>query len=81
MKLFLDANILVSALNKEYPLFSWSSRVLSLTDRKLFKLYASPICLAIAFYFAEKKSGTTVAKSKIAMLVQKLYITTVDEKL
>ena len=41
MKTFLDANILVSVLNKEYPLFSTTSRILSLSDRNNFVLYHS----------------------------------------
>ena len=73
MNVFLDANILVSVLNKEFPLFSFTSRILSL-DPKRFKLFTSPICLAIAFYFAEKKSGTKLAKSKIQLLVQHIEI-------
>lgn len=28
MKIFLDANILVSVLNKEYPVFTYAARVL-----------------------------------------------------
>ena len=62
MRIFLDANILVFVLNKEYPLFSYSARIVSLADNKKFTVYTSPICLAIAFYFAEKKSGTQMAK-------------------
>jgi predicted nucleic acid-binding protein len=74
MKIFIDANILVSVLNKEYPLFSYSSRILSLAGNKKFKLYTSPICLAIAFYFAEKKSGAEKAKSKIQLLITRINI-------
>ena len=55
MKVFLDANVLVSVLNKEYPLFPHSARILSLADQLRYQLYTTPICLAIAFYFAEKK--------------------------
>ena len=77
MKIFLDANIIVSVLNKEYPIYSYTSRILSLADDKRFEVYTSPICLAIAFYFAEKKSGTTEAKKKIEILSQKLGITDV----
>lgn len=79
MRLFLDANILVSVLNKEYPVFTYSSRILSLSDRHGFELYTSPICLAIAFYFAEKKSGTTAAKKKITVLCEHLKISAVDQ--
>lgn len=66
MKLFLDANILVSVLNKEYPLFPFTSRILSLN--KHYQLYTSPVCLAIAFYFAEKKHRTIKAREKIELL-------------
>jgi predicted nucleic acid-binding protein len=79
MNIFLDANILVSVFNKEYPLFSYSSRILSLSTKK-FKLYTSPICLAIAFYFAEKKSGAKMAKSKIELLVSKINVAEANKK-
>jgi predicted nucleic acid-binding protein len=78
MRIFLDANIIVSVLNKEYPLFTYSARVLSLADNPKFEMYTSPICLAIAFYFAEKKSGRTVAKNKISLLVSKIKIAEAD---
>lgn len=74
MKVFLDANILVSVLNKEYPVFPFTSRILSLADADRFKLYTSPICLAIAFYFAEKKHRTVKAKQKIGILCEHLSI-------
>lgn len=77
MKVFLDANVLVSVLNNEYPVFTYSSRVLSLTDHPKFRIYTSPLCLAIAFYFSEKKSGTLVARKKLNILAQKLQFTTV----
>lgn len=79
MRLFLDANVLVSVLNKEYPVFSYSSKILSLSDNKKYTVFTSPICLAIAFYFAEKKSGTELAKQKMALLSEKLSISLVDK--
>jgi len=80
MKIFLDANILISVLNKEYPLFTYNSRVLSLADNTKFKVYTSPLCLAIAFYFAEKKHGTTQARQKINLLIEKLGFTSISEQ-
>jgi predicted nucleic acid-binding protein len=80
MKIFLDANILVSVLNKEYPVFTYSSRVMSLADSSGFKLYTSPLCLAIAFYFAGKKSGNASARHKINLLTEKLKFTQVNEE-
>lgn len=73
MRLFIDANVLVSVVNKEYPLFTHSSRILSLVGKREFQLYTSPLCLAIAFYFAQKKNKKT-AKDKIALLAQHLLI-------
>ena len=77
MKIFLDANVLVAVLNKEYPLFSNAARILSLGANSKYKIYTSPICLAIAFYFAEKKHGTTAAKEKINLLASNIFITDV----
>lgn len=80
MRVFLDANVLVSVLNKEYPLFPHSARILSLADQLKYQLYTTPICLAIAFYFAEKKCGTAQAKQKIQVLSSKLHIAAVDSQ-
>ena len=74
MRVFLDANVLVSVLNKEYPVFTYSSRILSLATHPKFEIYTSPMCLAIAFYFAEKKHKTQLAKQKIDLLCQYLKI-------
>jgi len=74
MNVFLDANILVSVLNKEYPVFPFSSRILSLTGSGRYKFFTSPLCLAIAFYFAQKKAGSVEAKKKIALLCRHLNI-------
>lgn len=74
MRIFVDANIIVSVLNKEYPLFTHTSRILSLADHKQFEVYTSPVCLAIAFYFAEKKYKTKIARQKIGLLCEHLLI-------
>lgn len=74
MKVYLDANILVTVLNQEYPLFSSAARVMSLSSRS-FELYTSPVCLAIAFYFASKKHGSKQAKKKIALFIEHIKIT------
>lgn len=79
MKIFLDANILVSVLNKEYPLFTYSSRIVSLADRSKFTLYTTPVCLAIAFYFAEKKFRSVAAKKKIDILCEHIHIADVNK--
>ncbi len=79
MKIFLDANILVSVLNKEYPLFTYTSRIVSLADNKKFTLFTSPVCLAIAFYFAEKKYKTASAKKRIQILCEHINIASVNK--
>ena len=79
MKLFIDANVLVSVLNKEQPLFSMSSRILSLAGDSRYTLFTSPLCLAIAYYFSEKKSGKVVANKKIRLLCQNIRIAEINE--
>ncbi len=79
MKVFLDANILVTVLNKEYPVFTSAARILSLADNNRFQLYTSPLCLAIAFYFSGKKSGIEMAKRKISLLTSRIEISRTDE--
>ncbi|MBC7914244.1 MAG: twitching motility protein PilT [Pyrinomonadaceae bacterium] len=79
MKIFLDANILVSVLNKEYPLFPFTSRILSLAGNSKFEVYTSPLCLAIAFYFAEKKHRSSKAKQKIEILCEHLLIARITQ--
>ena len=79
MNVFLDANILVSVLNKEYPLFPLTSRILSLSSSSGFKIFTSPLCLAIAFYFAEKKHGRQLARKKIGLVAENIFISAMDE--
>lgn len=74
MKIFLDANILVSVLNKEYPVFPYSARIMSLAEYRHIQLYTSPICLAIAYYFAEKKNGRSKAKHKIGLIHENINV-------
>ena len=80
MRLFVDANIVVATLTREYPLFTWSSRILSLQGKENISLFTSPLCLAIAFYFSSKKCGDKLAREKIGMLLQHIGITAMDEK-
>ena len=75
MNIFVDANILVSVLNREYPVYNYSSRILSLAGKPSFNLFTSPLNLAIAFYFAQKKCSKKQAKRKIDIIQQHLKIT------
>lgn len=79
-KAFVDANVLVSVLNKEYPLFRTSARVLSLASQPGFELFTSPTCLAIAFYFAEKKSGTKEALQKFRTMQQHIKVVSTGQE-
>jgi len=78
MRLFVDANVLIATLNKEYPLFTWSSRLMSLQGKENISLFTSPLCLAIAFYFSSKKSGEKMAREKIEMLLRHIGVTSMD---
>jgi predicted nucleic acid-binding protein len=80
MKIFLDANVLIATLNREYPLYPWSARILSLQGKNNIRICTSPLCLAIAFYFASKRSGAVVAKKKIELLCKNIEITSLDER-
>jgi predicted nucleic acid-binding protein len=80
IRVFLDANILVTVLCNEYPRFGPCARVLSLADDPRFEVYTSPLCLAIGAYFAEKKNGKKKAREKVALLANKLHITAMDAK-
>lgn len=81
MRVFVDANILVAVLNKEYPIFSNAARILSLNGKNNIQVFTSPLCLAIAFYFSTKKSGQILAKKKIELLCSNIDITTIQEEL
>ncbi len=81
MKIFVDANVLVSVVNKELPLFHYSSRVLSVKElNSRYTVSTTPICLAICFYFAQKKCGEKKALEKLRILSEHLEILEVGKK-
>jgi predicted nucleic acid-binding protein len=81
MRVFLDANILVSVVNKEYPAFTYTARILSMADdNKGVTLVTTNICLAIVYYFATKKHGHKGAKDRVSVLVQHLDIAECGKK-
>ena len=65
-------NVLVAVHNKEFPLFGYAASILSLANNKRFTIISRPICLAIAFYFAEKKVGR-LQRNKKFLYVQTTY--------
>lgn len=80
MKIFIDANVIVAVLNREYPLYTFAARLLSLNKKNGIELFTSPLCLAIAFYFSAKKSGESTAKMKIDLLSENIGLTSIDGK-
>ncbi|MBE9462902.1 type II toxin-antitoxin system VapC family toxin [Dyadobacter subterraneus] len=80
MNVFLDANVLISVVNKEQPLFSYSSRILSLAGNPKFILYTSAVWLAITYYFSEKKSGNNSALVKIKLLADHIQTAPVTHR-
>jgi predicted nucleic acid-binding protein len=80
MKIFLDANVLVTILNKEYPVYADAVQVLSLVDKPGYKVFTSPLCIAIAWYFSAKKNGAAMAKKKITLLCSKIAIAQHNEE-
>ena len=81
MRVFIDANVIISVFNREYPLFIYSARILSLGNSDRFELFTSPLCLAIAFYFSSKRSGEKMAKNKIQSLLENFSLTTIDDSI
>lgn len=77
---FIDANVIIAVFNKQYPLYSRAARVLSVADDKRFRLYTSPTCLAIAYYFATKKCGEETAFRKIELLTKKINVAGITAK-
>lgn len=74
MRIFLDANILVTVVNREYPRFTTCAKLLSLADEPGFSLFTSSLSLAITWYFAGKKSGEELARKKIKLLLEHIQI-------
>lgn len=74
MNIFVDANVLVSVLNKEYPAFPFAARILSLHGKNKYQVFTSPLCLAIAWYFSEKKSGTEAANQKLRIMYRNIRL-------
>jgi predicted nucleic acid-binding protein len=73
-KVYLDANIIVAIVNNEYPVLPDCAKVLSLCSDVRFRVYTSPLCLSIAFYYAQKKTSTRNAVQIIKTLSDKLLI-------
>lgn len=74
MRVFIDANILVAVVNKEYPLYTYASRVLSWITSNKHQPVTTSVSLAITFYFAEKKHGAVSAKERIVLMAEHLII-------
>jgi hypothetical protein len=49
MKVFLDANILVTVLNKEYPVFPYAAKLLSLADNAVLNYTHRPSAWPLHF--------------------------------
>jgi predicted nucleic acid-binding protein len=79
IRVFLDANILVTVLCNEYPRFGPCARVLSLVDDPRFEVYTSPLCMAIGAYYASKKNGKKLARKKVSLLGEKLRMTNMGQ--
>jgi predicted nucleic acid-binding protein len=63
------------------PTFTYSARVMSLPQYfAQYRLFTSPICLAIAYYFAEKKCGSKRAIEKMQILSSQIKITSIGQE-
>jgi predicted nucleic acid-binding protein len=80
MNVFIDANVIINVLNKEYPAFDHSARFLSLAQNNRFTFFTSSLSIAICWFFAEKKSGRIIANQKIEHLLKYFRITECGEE-
>ena len=74
-KIFLDANVIITVLNKEYPLFPFAARIVSLADNKNYKLFISTLTVSIAYYYSVKQCGEARSREKIFKLAEKIKLT------
>jgi predicted nucleic acid-binding protein len=79
MKVFVDANILVTVLIENILFFTYNALRLSVSGKSNFEIYTSLVCLAIAFYFAERKRKTKSARKKIRVLCEHIFIAPVTK--
>jgi predicted nucleic acid-binding protein len=80
MRIFLDANVLVSIVNQEYPSFHYCARIASLADKPGFTVFTSSLSLGITWYFACKKHGQTIARKKLEILMAHISVTDCGQK-
>jgi predicted nucleic acid-binding protein len=79
MKFFIDANILISVLNKEPTLHAQCKNPKPFRKQKLRNLYLVHL-LTIAFYFVEQKSKTKTTLEKITLLCKHITIAEATNK-
>lgn len=74
MRIFLDANVLVSVVNREYPVFTACAKILSLAVRPDIRLFTSALSLGITWYFACKKHGEVLDRRKMEILLAHIAV-------
>lgn len=74
MRIFLDANILISVINKEMPHYDACARVLSLKNFPTIELFSSALSFSITSYFSEKKHGEKETRKRMELLMQNIKI-------
>lgn len=74
MRIFVDANILISVINKEMPHYDACARVLSLKNFPTIELFSSALSFSITSYFSEKKHGEKETRKRMELLMQNIKI-------
>lgn len=74
-KVFVDANVIITVLNREYPKFRLSGRILSLSENPNYTICTSATSLAITYYFACKQCSEEKAFEKMRMLCKWIEVT------
>lgn len=64
-KVFLDTNIVIDFLGERVPFYESAAKILTLADKKIIKIFTSPITFSTAYYILAKYEGSKTALEKI----------------
>lgn len=79
-KLFLDTNIVIDFLRERKGFYEASAKILTLADKKLVKIFTSPISISNAYYIISKYENPQIALEKISKFKVLCKISIMDDE-